>query len=63
MKIKQSEVFSPIAITLETKIEAVAARRLLRFLIAANWLIPKKPTEYRICIQDAGGDYMCEVYK
>lgn len=30
---------------------------------AADWLIPKKPTEYHICVQDAGGDYMCEVYK
>lgn len=30
---------------------------------AADWLIPKKPVEYRICVQDAGGDYMCEVYK
>jgi RsiW-degrading membrane proteinase PrsW (M82 family) len=29
----------------------------------AEWLIPKKPVEYRICVQDAGGDYMCEVYK
>lgn len=32
-------------------------------IIAADWMIPKKPIEYRICIQDAGGDYMCEVYK
>jgi hypothetical protein len=30
---------------------------------AADWLMPKKPVEYRICVQDAGGDYMCEVYK
>lgn len=28
-----------------------------------EWIIPKKPVEYRICVQDAGGDYMCEVYK
>ena len=38
------------------------------FLVAAgfataDWLIPKKPTEYRICVKDAGDDYMCEVYK
>ena len=32
-------------------------------VICAEWIIPKKPTEYRICIKDAGGDYMCEVYK
>lgn len=30
---------------------------------AAEWAIPAKPVEYRICVQDAGGDYMCEVYK
>lgn len=30
---------------------------------AADWLIPKKPVEYRICVQEAGGDYMCETYK
>jgi len=30
---------------------------------AADWVIPEKPAEYRICIQEAGGDYMCEVYK
>jgi hypothetical protein len=32
MRIKQSEVFSPITITLETKIEAVAAQRFLSYL-------------------------------
>ncbi len=31
--------------------------------IAANWVIPTKPVEYQICIKEAGGDYMCEVYK
>ena len=41
---------------------------LAGFLIAsgfgvADWVIPKKPLEYRICVQDAGGDYMCEIYK
>lgn len=30
---------------------------------AAEWVIPAKPVEYQICVQDAGGDYMCEVYK
>ena len=29
----------------------------------ADWVIPKKPVEYQICVQDAGGDYMCEIYK
>lgn len=32
-------------------------------IIAAHWAIPAKPIEYRICVQEAGGDYMCEVYK
>jgi hypothetical protein len=32
-------------------------------VITVNWIIPVKPVEYQICIQDAGGDYMCEVYK
>lgn len=41
---------------------------LAGFLIAsgfgvADWLIPKKPVEYRICIKDTEGDYICEVYK
>ena len=30
---------------------------------ASDWLIPDKPAEYRICVKDAGDDYMCEVYK
>lgn len=30
---------------------------------AADWLIPKKPVEYQICVQDAGGDTMCKVFK
>ena len=29
----------------------------------AEWVIPAKPVEYRICVQDDGGDYMCEVYR
>lgn len=41
---------------------------LAGFLVAcgfgvADWLIPKKPVEYRICVQDSVGDYMCQVYK
>jgi len=32
-------------------------------LRVADWAIPARPAEYRICIQEAGGDYMCEVYK
>jgi len=41
---------------------------LAGFLVAAgfataSWVIPKKPAEYRICVQYAGGDYMCQVYK
>lgn len=30
---------------------------------AGEWLMPKKPVEYRICVQDAGSDYVCEVYR
>jgi len=50
-----------------------AIKPLLFFFIAGvaimagfrttEWLIPAKPVEYRICVQDAAGDYMCEVYK
>ncbi len=29
----------------------------------AEWVIPAKPIEYQICVQEAGGDFMCEVYK
>ena len=29
----------------------------------ADWVIPKKPIEYRICVQDAGGDYVCKIFK
>ena len=29
----------------------------------AEWVIPAKPLEYHICVQEAGGDYMCKAYK
>lgn len=52
----------------EENIKPLVCFFLTGFVIAsgfatAEWLIPKPPTEYRICVQDAGGDYMCEVYK